>query len=167
MKNDKNLGLKIGAIFSIISLLLTITVAVPMFSVFPSEFLNMGISGIFPSLSHENTGIITILILSAIFASSLIFTLRKVKKSAEEKRSFNASGVVVVMLVFYLIVHNLGYYILLGISNFPIDALNTIMGVVSFPFSSLSFVLLGLLMDWYWKKTALEISKGHEINFIK
>ncbi len=165
MKNSKNFGLTIGAIFSIVSFLFTFTIAIPMFSVFPSEFLNQGISAIFPNLPHSSVGMITISILLIIFLVALVFTLKKAKKSAEEKRKLKASEIIIIMLVFYLIVHNLGYYILLGIANFPIDALNTLMGVVSFPFSSVSFVLIGLLIDWYWKRTIVGINRNQEINF--
>ncbi len=154
MKDDKNLGLKIGAIFSIVSFLFTFTIAIPMFSVFPSAFLEQAISSVFPSLTNVDTGIITILVLAVLFLSALVFILKRVEKSVNENRKLKTSEIIVVMLIFYIIIHNLGYYTLLGISGFPIDALNTLLAIASFPFSSVLFVLIGFMMDWYWKKTA-------------
>lgn len=155
MKNGKNLGLKVGAIFSVVSFLFTFTIAIPMISVFPSELLGQGISLIFSSSSFKTIGITTLSFLAVLLIALLMFTFKKVKKSAEENRKLKISEIVIIMVIFYLVVHNLGYYIVLAANNFPIDALNTIMSVISFPFSSLSFVLLGFLMDWNWKKKAL------------
>lgn len=146
------MGLKTGAIFSIFSLLSAFTIAIPMFSVFPSIYLHQAISYIFPKLSFVYVEIATFFILTVLFVLVIVFTFIKVRKCANEYRRLKLWEVLVMMLVFYVIVHNLGYYIVLAISNFPIDALNSIMAVVSFPFSGLFFVLLGFLMDWYWKK---------------
>ena len=156
MKNGKNLGLKIGAICSIVSFLFTFTIAIPMFSVFPSLFLEQAISNILPNLPSNYSGIATILVLSVLFLVALLFTLKRVKKSAQENRKLKGSEIIIMMLIFYLIVHNLGYYIFLGLNNFPVDALNAIYSAITFPFSSLSFILLGFLIDWYWKKTGSE-----------
>lgn len=157
MKNSKNLGLKIGAIFSIVSFLFTFTIAIPMFSVFPGAFLEDALYSILPDQPHHYYGIATILILVVLFLVALLFTLKRVKKSAQENRKLKRSEIIIIMLIFYLIVHNLGYYIFMGMNNFPLDALNTLMGVITFPFSSLSFILLGLLIDWYWGKINLQM----------
>lgn len=162
MKKIKTLGLRIGAIFCVVSFLFTFTIGIPMFSVFPSEFLNQAVSGVFPSLSHEASSIITIVLLFILFAVAIFFTLKIIKNLANEREKLKVSETVVIMSIFYFIIHNLGYYFLLGISGFPIDALNTLMAVVSFPFSSLLFLAIGYLMDWYWKRVS--VSETADLN---
>lgn len=153
MKNNKNLGLKIGGIFSIVSFLFSLTMVIPMFTVYPSVFLEQRIYSVYPNLTNLNSGFIKILFFVILFLLALFFTLKRIEKSVNENRKLKTPEIIVLMLIFYLIVHNLGYYIFLGINSFPSDALNMLSAIITFPFSSISFVLIGLMMDWYWKKT--------------
>lgn len=159
MKNNKNSGLRIGIIFSIVSFLLTFTMFVPMFSVFPAELFGQAVSSAFGSLTHRLSGFITTLILAAIFALVLVLILKRVKKKARRNKKLKTQEIIVSMLIFYVVVHNLGYYIFLALNNFPIDALNTLLGIISFPFTSLLFIPFGFLMDWSWKK-------ANRLNFV-
>lgn len=157
MKSKKNIALKIGAIFSIVSLLLTATFFVPMFSIFPAYFLEMFITDAF-SLSHKTGGIATTLIFGILFLIILFFAMRIAKTRAERGEELTKKEIIIVMLITFFIVHPLGYYVLLWTGNFPVDALNSIMSLFSFPVTSLSFVVIGFLMDRYWKKRSDSIN---------
>lgn len=157
MKTEKKLGLKIGAIFSIVSFLFTFTIAIPMFSVFPGEFVIQAFYDILNvpngDMTYGTAGFAALFVFALLFIVALFFTLKIVRNLAKDKQNLKTSEIIVMMLVFYLIIHNLGYLILRAIDGFPIDALNVMGGIISFPFSSVLFVLIGLLIDWYWKKT--------------
>jgi len=82
----------------------------------------------------------------------VIFIFKKLKKIAETNHKLGIMNVICMMVLFYFIVHNLGYILLLAFNGFPIDALNALYSIISFPFSSISFVILGFFMDKQWDK---------------
>lgn len=153
MRTDKNLGFKIGGIFSLVSFLFAFTLVIPMYTIFPSVILDQAINTISPTITSLGSGMITILILVILLLLALIFTLKRVEKSINKDRKHKTTEIIILMFIFYFIVHNLGYYLFLGINSFPIDALNMIYAAITFPFSSLSFVIIGFMIDWYRKKT--------------
>ena len=148
----KNIGLKIGAGFTVGSLLLTLTIAVPMLTVFPSELLRQKLQGISERISDQQAGAITIGLFAVFLLLALVFTWHKVIKIARVKQHLKGAIIAVTMFVFYFIIHNLLYYILLGLIDFPLDALNTFMAVYTFPIGSLLFILIGWLIDQTYKK---------------
>lgn len=156
MKSKKHTALKIGAIFSGISLLLTLTFFVPMYCILPAYFLDVFVTDVF-SLSNKTGGKVTTLILGILFLSALYIAMRIVKIRAEKGEEMTKKEIIVIMLIIFAIVHPLGYYLLLWATNFPIDALVAMMSIFSFPVTSLSFVVIGFLMDWYWKKNAITL----------
>ena len=149
MNENKNIGLKIGAVFSIVSFLLTFTIAVPMFSVMPAIFSENWIREIFPGISYAQGCIINLWIFVILFLVVLFLIKKNIKKGVHQKKQTNALKITLTMSVFYFLVHPIGYYIFMWFSGFPIDALNAMMSIGSFPFTSLSFVIIGFFMDWY------------------
>lgn len=148
----KHIGLKTGIVFSIISLLCAFTLFIPVYTVFPALFLEQFITDTFGT-TYQNGSKITLLILVLLFIVALYITMRIIKNRAAKGSAISIKETTVVMLVLWLIVHSLGYYLLLWYEGFPLDALNAMMSVASFPFTSLSFATIGLLMDSYWKAT--------------
>ncbi|MNK00650.1 hypothetical protein D3C87_184390 [compost metagenome] len=153
VEKSKNLGLKIGAVFTVISFLLTFTLAIPLASIIPALFIEQKLSDIFSNLTYPKIGLMMIFLLSLLFLLILVLVFGNVKRRAKQKMSLHAGNLMLTMCVFYLIVHSLGYYLFWGIYlHFKTDAQLAFNSVYSFPFSSLSFLLIGFLLDWYSKK---------------
>ncbi len=156
MKNTKKTGLKTGTIFSIVSFLLTFTIAIPMFTVMPAIFTDTLILELFPEISYSQSCKISLLVFVMLLLVTLILTKRNIKKSVEQNQQTNALKITFTMLILYFIMHPIGYYIVMWFSGFPVDALNAMMSLYSFPFISLLFVLIGFLMDWYRNKLTMK-----------
>ncbi|KMQ70469.1 hypothetical protein [Chryseobacterium koreense] len=152
MKTTKYLALKTGAVFSVLSLIFTFTIVVPMFSIMHALFLEQAFQLIFPEMNYANGGKITLLFFSVLFVITLVLLTKRIKTLVWKHQNIRLGESILVMLIFYAIVHPIGYYLLLWLQGFPVDALNSIMSVISFLFSSFAFVILGFVIDWYWKK---------------
>lgn len=109
------------------------------------------ISKVLPDISYVNNYKISIIIFILFFILILIITMVSIKKLAIKGYKMSFKRIVFTMILFSFFLHPLGYYLVLWIYGFPIDALNTMNSIVSFPIISLSFILIGFLMDWYWK----------------
>lgn len=150
MKSNKHLGLKIGAIFSLVSILLTFTLAVPMFSVLPGFFLEQGLFQFLPSWSSEDLAILVIAILFLFALLALYFSFKWIKGKVLKNQNLKSLEIVIIMIGFYFIIHPLGFYIFWGLYlDFENDAQLIFNSVMSFPFSSITFILLGFLLDRY------------------
>ncbi|WP_447951387.1 hypothetical protein [Chryseobacterium koreense] len=160
MKTTKNIALKTGAVFSVLSLLFTFTIVVPMFSIMHALFLQQAIEMIFPEMDYATGTQIMFLFFGALFLIILFLLMKRIKTLAGKNQNIRLGESILIMFIFYIIIHPLGYYLLLWLQGFPVDALNAIMSVASFLFSSLPFVLLGFMMDWYWKKLNNSENKG-------
>ncbi|MBF6642883.1 hypothetical protein [Chryseobacterium indologenes] len=61
--------------------------------------------------------------------------------------------VVIEMLIFYFIIHPLGFYIYWGLFlDFRSDGQLIFSAITSFPYSSIGFIIFGILIDQVWKK---------------
>ncbi len=134
----------IGSIFSATSFILTFTYIIPILSVSVLGALIESMMSLFINDDpYSNIGKATIAFLVVFLA--LIIT-RMLLESRKNKLS--NSIIILFMIVTYLIIHPLGFYIYWAISmNFKSDGQLIFGAVSSFPFSSLSFIALGLLID--------------------
>lgn len=148
MKNKKHPGLFIGTIFSLLSILLTFTLVVPMFSVLPGFFIQDFLSKVFPYLVYENNGMLVLIALLVIFSLAMHLALRRKNLWKDKVPKNRRIEIGIIMLVFYFIVHPLGFYLFWGFClNFKSDAQIIFDSVFSFPISSLSFLLIGYCLD--------------------
>lgn len=152
--NKQNLGLKIGIVFSVISFLMTFTFLVPIFSVIPGSFLIELITSVFINENVDNNiGKIVLIILSTIMIIFLLLVLKGIKKIASKQLLLNKTEIILIMIFFYFIIHPLGFYIYWALFlNFVGDGQIIFEAATSFPYSSISFILLGILIDLVWKK---------------
>lgn len=151
MVNKKHTGLLIGIIFSIVSFLLTFTFVVPIYTTLPGSFLEQGLSSIFPTQPFPIIGMLTISILSILFILVILLSLQRAKVQANKGKTASTVDIILMMLIIYCLVHPLAFYLHLGIAlDFHLDAQYLFNAVYIFPFSSLSFVIIGFLMDYYW-----------------
>lgn len=149
MKNNtKNQATALGLRFTIVSALLTLTFIVPILTVLPSAFLEGFIASIIDSEPYSNVGKTTLFVLSLLFLSSLVLIIFIVRKITR-KSQLSYGTLILIMLVEFPIVHSLGLYIYWGLRlGFKCDGQLMFAVFASFPVSSLSFVLIGWLIDF-------------------
>jgi len=136
-------GTIIGGIFTVISLLLTLTFIVPILSIIPGAFIESIMSSIVNNEPYSNVGKATILTLVIILILSLILILFKSRKT--ELKNGHIFGI---MVFEYFIIHALGFYIYWATSlNFRSDGQLIFGAVTSFPASSFGFLGIGILID--------------------
>lgn len=148
--NNSLLGVKIGIIFTFLSLLLTITIIIPAFSIFPGVIIELIAKGLVDNKPYSNVGQMTILLLASIFFISIIATIFYVRKNS----GLTKIRVVIIMLIFWLIVHPLVFYIYWGIKwEYRSDGQLILGAVETFPISSISFIIIGGIIDIVEKLT--------------
>lgn len=140
--NQENNGKVIGGLFTLGSLLLTLTFMVPMMSMALGlliEGFMLDVLGDRPRSTVGTATLVTLLII-LILSLGVILWLAKKKK-------LQTGHLVLVMIVEFFIVHPLGFYIQMANSGFRIDG-QTVLGILfSFPVSSFGFVIIGMLID--------------------
>lgn len=141
--NQQYNGTIIGGIFTVTSLLLTLTFIIPVLSVIPGAFLESIIAKIVDNEPYSNVGKATIAVLIAILTiSTIIILIKSRKKKLSNGQLFR------VMVFEYFIIHSLGFYIYWATSlDFRNDGQLIFEAVTSFPASSFGFIGLGLLLD--------------------
>ncbi len=141
--NQQHNGTIIGGIFTLGSLLLTLTFFIPILSVIPGVYIESIISSIIDNEPYSNVGKATILTLVIILILSLIIILFKSRKT-----KFKNGHIFGIMVFEYFIIHTLGFYIYWATSlNFRSDGQLIFGAVTSFPISSFGFLGLGILID--------------------
>jgi len=146
--NQKYNATIIGGIFTTVSLLLTFTFIVPIFSVIPGAFIELLMSSIIDRDPYSNVGKVTIFTLLILLVISLITILIKARKI-----KFNNGHIIGVMFFEYFIIHNLGFYIYWATAlNFKSDGQLIFGAVTSFPYSSFGFLVIGLIIDLVKRK---------------
>jgi len=143
-----NSGLIIGAIFTGVSLLLTVTFIVPIISVSPGIIFEAIAKKLINNEPYSNVGKLTILLLGLIFLLTLILCLMWIRKTVTKGEQISKGRIIGVMLLIYFIVHPLLFYIYWGVAlNFRSDGQLIFRAIKSFPISSFVFVLIGLSID--------------------
>ena len=141
--NQQYNGTIIGGIFTVGSLLLTLTFIVPIFSVLPGAIIESVMSSVVNNEPYSNVGKATIATLTIILIFSIIVILIKARKT-----EYKNGHIIGVMAIEYFIIHSLGFYIYWATSlNFRSDGQLIFGAVTSFPASSFGFVALGILID--------------------
>jgi hypothetical protein len=149
MTDNKNAsGSIIGIIFTVGSLLLTLTFIVPIISVLPGILFEKISVSIISSENYSNVGRLTILLLTLSLIITLGLFLINIWKKAKAGIKISKSRVILVMAVCYLLVHPLGFYIYWGVVlDYRSDGQLIFGAVSSFPFSSFAFLIIGILID--------------------
>lgn len=144
----KHTGLWIGTIFSLVSLALTFTFIIPIWSVLLGSFVEQAFSALFPYAVFAEIGKLTILLLSILLLSVVFLVFKAITLKVKKGIIIRTSFIGLVMLATYVVVHPLGFYLYLGlVLDFQLDAQYLFDAVYSFPFSSLFFILFGFVLD--------------------
>jgi|SRR5690554_4822585 len=154
--NQQYNGTIIGGIFTVISLLLTLTFIIPMLSVIPGALVESIMAMIVDNEPYSNVGKATIAVLIVILIISISLILIKSRKT-----ELSNGQIFGVMVFEYFIIHALGFYIYWGTSlDFRSDGQLIFAAVTTFPASSFGFLGLGLLMDIIKKRPLERIENG-------
>ncbi len=144
MKLKEFNGIKIGAIFSAVSLVLTFTYVIPIASVMPGVFIEEITSNFVNNEPYSNVGKITLTILTVLFVSTLIISIYYVIKKKSESRKM----IISIMVIMYFIVHPLAMYIYWALElDYRDDGQLIFIVIETFPFSSITFILVGIVLD--------------------
>jgi len=140
-------GIVIGALFTLASLLLTITLIVPIITMIPATYIEYLSSILVNDDSNNKVGHMTIGILSILFIINIVIALVYVRKQSK-KNMLSKMDIIYIMIISWFIVHPLAFYIYWGVKlGFRGDG-QLIFGVFyTFPFSSFWFVIMGVLID--------------------
>lgn len=145
--NDYN-GLKVGCIFTVVSMLLTITIIIPGFSMILGFVAEQIVSMFVDNEPYSNVGRTTIIVMSVIFAIMLIATIYYVRKLTINDREVTKVKIALIMAMFYLIVHPLFFYIYWATKmDYGSDGQIAFSVISTFPISSVWFFILGLIID--------------------
>lgn len=143
--NPKYNGTIIGGIFTLGSLILTLTFVVPIISIIPAAFIESLVSKVVNNEPYSNVGKGTLLFITGLFIIYLSIVLIRSRKT-----NYSNSQIVLIMVIGYFIIHSLGFYIYWAISlNFRGDGQLIFAAVESFPISSFGFIIIGLLVDLF------------------
>ena len=150
MKTSTNYkSLQIGAIFTIASLFLTLTFIIPILSVLPGVAIEPIAKLFISNEPYSNIGGLTIVLLVTILLIALLVSILTVRKLVIRDGTVSKNVIVAIMFIFYFIVHPLGFYIYWGFYlNYRDDGQLLFGAVSSFPYSSFSFVIIGLILDF-------------------
>lgn len=147
LTNHKS-GITIGALFTIVSLVLTATFIVPIISVVPGVVFETIAAKLVDNNPYSNVGFLTILLISIVFVVTLLVCLFWIRRSTLKSGQVERAHVVFVFIVMYFLVHSLGFYIYWGLAlDFRSDGQLIFSAVISHPFSSFAFLLIGILID--------------------
>ena len=147
--NKQYNGTIIGGIFTIVSLLLTLTIFVPMISIIPGGFIESLMSSIIDNEPYSKVGKATLTTLIIIFLITIGIILIKSRKA-----EFSNGHIIAIMVFEYFIIHPLGFYIYWAtLLNFRSDGQLIFGALTSFPISSFGFVGVGILIDFIKKGT--------------
>jgi len=155
-----NSGLIIGSIFTAGSVLLTATFFVPVISVIPGSIIESIASNLTSNDPYSNVGKLTTKILSVVFILTLVLCLISLSNKIEKSGQVFQRQIIWIMFIMYFLVHSLGFYIYWGlILNFESDGQLIFASIISYPFSSFTFILIGLLIDFVKNKALIKYNK--------
>ncbi|PIF47179.1 hypothetical protein CLU96_4228 [Chryseobacterium sp. 52] len=154
LHSKKHLSTKVGALCSAISLVMTLTGFIPVLTIVPVAFLAELLVSMF---GDQREGMKAFILLAVIFLTAVLVMFTAVKNLTQKGLTITKKEILMIMFIFYWIVHPLGFYIYwAAFTNFSNDGQIILGAIFSFPFSSLSFVAIGFLMDIIIKKYSLQ-----------
>lgn len=146
--NSKLIGTKIGAIFTVISLLSIFTIVIPAFSIFPGALIEALIAVFIKKESYSNIALLSTIILGLIFILSQTKILIYVWKRVRKGFLISTLHIIIFMILSWIIVHPFIFYVYWGIAwDYRSDGQLLLGAFFTFPYSSFWFLILGVLID--------------------
>ena len=153
MLKYNKVGFKVGLLFTFVSFILTFTIFVPIFSVFFGFYLQLFLEEILKDHTYEEVGRITIISLSVLLCIVLISSFLRSKNLALKNLNISYFEMTFRMIIIYFIIHPWGLFMCWGFAlNYVSDAQLPFNAVVTFPITSLFFIIIGSCLDWISKK---------------
>ncbi|MEV4887047.1 hypothetical protein SAMN05660461_5787 [Chitinophaga ginsengisegetis] len=146
--NPNRKGLVIGALFTAISLMLVATVIAPALAVLPGYPVEKMMALMVSGASDHHLQLLTILVLAVIFLLILIPALILIRSSTPPNESIVSGKIILLMVLLYMVVHPLVFYIFSYAKDWNRkDAQYLMAALVTVPFSSFAFVIVGAVID--------------------
>ncbi len=153
-------GVFVGSVCTIASLLLTFTFGIP-FAVVLVGFLISWFFEIFANANLKGQGIFTLLVLTLSLTGVINFWRRKIKRFAEEGRQLEIPQIFGIMASVFVVIHPLIFFAYWGLMDGFSNDDEVILGsIVTFPISSLSFLFLGIMFDYFSTRLLLGKKNG-------
>lgn len=128
--------------------MLTATFFVPIISVLPGLIFESIAKHFVDNTPYSNVGRLATELMLITFAVMLFLGILLVMDKIKKTGQIFQRQIIKIMAVMYFIVHPLGYYIYWGLAlNYRGDGQLIFAAMVTFPFSSISFVVMGVLID--------------------
>lgn len=148
--SEKNLATKMGAFCTLLSILLSCTLFIPIITI---TFIAFLVEILVSMFGNQREGMMALLFLTVIFITALLIAFTGVRNLAKKGLRITKKEIFLMMFIFYWIIHPLGFYIYWAVfTNFSNDGQIILGAIFSFPFSSLAFVAIGFLIDMVIKK---------------
>ncbi|UII24407.1 hypothetical protein LVD15_13855 [Fulvivirga maritima] len=145
---DKHKGTKVGLIFTVGSLLLTLTYVIPIISVLPRILAEKLVAMFVDPDPYSNVSKGVIIILSVGLALVITGFLIIERYELKRGKAVHKRLIYLLMTIIYFILHPLGFYIYWAlVLDYRNDGQLIFGAINSFPVSSIGFVIIGYLID--------------------
>ncbi len=146
--NPKRKGLVIGALFTGISLMLVATIIVPAIVVLPGYPVEKLVGSVFKDLTDPHLQLLTIGLLTGILLLILIPGLLFIRSSTPVNEPIYGGKIVLLLLLTCFVIHPLVFYIFSYTKAWNrSDGQYLMASLVTVPFSSFAFVIIGFFVD--------------------
>ncbi|SEW51943.1 hypothetical protein [Chitinophaga arvensicola] len=146
--NPKRKGLIIGALFTAVSLMLVATIIVPAIAVLPVFPMEKLAGNIVKGLTDNHLQLLTIGLLGSILLLILIPGMLLIRSSTLPGEPVSSGKIMLLMLLLYFIIHPFVFYIFSYHKAWNrADGQYLMAALVTVPFSSFAFVIVGGLID--------------------
>ncbi|MDC3388898.1 hypothetical protein OAX11_05255 [Flavobacteriaceae bacterium] len=143
--NNKYKATIIGSITTLLSFVSTWTYAIPILTIIP---LGLSLENLFSGENYQNTSIKVFISLIILFILIGFWFYKKLVSDRKESNGLNISRMMLFFLVQFFIIHPLVFYLWASLNSEHSGDGQFIFGIVkTFPISSFSFVIFGLIID--------------------
>jgi hypothetical protein len=144
----KFLGLTFGTFFTIACLILNLTYFIPVISFMPGVEIENLVNKVLQNDNGSLAAMVTIAILSLCLIIIILGSVFRIRKLKSLNIPLNKMDVFSMLFLFHLVIHPLICYSYWGARmHFRGDGQLIMLPIETFPISSFTFILFGLLID--------------------
>jgi hypothetical protein len=148
--NYKHRGVLIGGIFTVVSILLWLTLAFPMLAVMPGMGTATLLESWFGKGNLKGMGYGTIVIFTILIFTVIFLSARFIARSGKKGETIDNGDITIMLLCFNVFIHSWAFYVWWAVmDNFNNDDEIILAAIITFPVSSLFSVFLGMWIDYF------------------
>jgi hypothetical protein len=146
--NYKHRGVLIGGIFTVVSILLWLTLAFPMLAVMPGLGTATLLESWFGKGNLKGTGYGTIVIFTILIFTVIFLSARFIARSGKKGETIDTGDITIMLLCLNVFIHSWAFYVWWAVmDNFNNDDEIILAAIITFPVSSLFSVFFGIWID--------------------